>query len=385
MGWVLLARLPVWLFNRDMEDLVQCIVEVHTTLYSKIEETVEPSIQKFADHLFTNKIIGDEGRKSKDYSRITEEFWIGLKWKRRQRQIESHCQHFLASLRDVSANGAMAAETLKQAWQNEARTKLGVVLFSGTSTTTGLQASRSSLRVCSCRIAICIIILFIVMVSLLFLYYVISHSADSHLPASPMNILINKEAISSIAEFETRFLYLLSDIQTSLNKNLARDKDKLEHFGRFLCNIFKVSYKSIDYHNDDPIDNYFQKIKSHFNFMSIKLLQNIDQFFLNGTYSSEIESYKESVEKFIGSTPITELREIIRTDVTKIKEEKITIVLKLGHSWNDKNHKNLNHFLHYLFGDDASLMQLIKIHRSFLTVYYTLPSTLHLSALEKIY
>ena len=375
-----------------MEDLVQCIVEVHTTLYSKIKETVEPSIQKFADHLFTNKIISDEGRKSKDYSKITDEFWTGLKWKSSQEQIESHCQHFLTSLRDVSANGAMAAETLEQAWQNAARKKLGVVLFSGTSTTTGVQASRSSLWICFCRIAICICIvctciisLFIVIVSLLFLYYVISHSADSHLPTSSMNIPINKEVINSIAQFETRFLYLLSDIQTSLNKNLAGDKDKLEHFGRFLCNVFKVKYKSIDYHNDDPIDHYFQKIKLHFNFMSINLLQNIDQFFLNGTYSSEIESYKESVEKFIGSNPITELREIIRTEVPKIKEEKITIVLKLGHSWNDKNHKNLNHFLHFLFGDDASLMQLIRIHRSFLTVHYTLPSTLHLSAIEKLY
>ena len=368
-----------------MEDLIQCIIEVHTTFYSKIEKTVEPSIQKFADDLFTTKIISDDGRKSKDCSLITDEFWTGLKWKSSQEQIESHCQHFLVSLRDVSANGAMAAETLKQAWRNEARTKLGVVLFSGTSTTTGVQASRSSLWVCFCRIAICIILLFIIIVSILFLYYLISHSADSHLLASSMNILINKEVISSIAEFENRFLYLLSDIQTSLNKNLAGDEDKLERFRGFLCNKFNVSYKSIEYHNDDPIDHYFQKIKSHFNFMSISLLQNIDQFFLNGTYSSEIESYKELVEKFLGSTPITELREIIRTEVTKVKEEKITIVLKLDHSWNDKNHKNLNHFLHFIFGDDASLMQLIRIHRSFLTVYYTLPSTLHLSALEKIY
>ena len=371
---------------KDLEqrDLVQCIVEVHTTLYRKIEETVEPSIQKFADHLFTNKIISDDGRKSKDYSKIADEFLTRLNWMSSQEQIESHCQHFLASLRDVSANGAMAAKTLKQAWQNEASTKLGVVLFSGTSTTTGVQASRSSLWVCFCRIAICTISLFILIVSLLFLYCVISHSADSHLPASSMNILINEEVISSIEEFENIFLYLLSDIQTSLNKNLVKDEDKLEHFGRFLCNKFNVSYKSIDYHNDDPIDHYFQKIKSHFNFMSISLLQKIDQFFLNGTYSSEIESYKESVEKFIGSTPITELREIIRTDVTKIKEERITIVLKLGHSWNNKNHTNLNHFVHFLFGDDASLMQLIKIHRRVLTVHYTLPSTLYLSAVKKI-
>ena len=368
-----------------MEDIVRCIEEAHTTLYSKIKETVEPSIQKFADHLFANKIISDENRDSKDYSKITKEFLTGLKWMSSQEQIESHCQHFLASLRDVSANGAMAAETLEQAWQNEARKKLGVVLFSETSTTTQVQASRSSLWVCLCRIAVCIILLFIVIVSILFMYYLISHSADSHLPASSMNIHINKEVINSIAKFEAKFLYILSDIQTSLNKNFARDKDELERFGRFLCNSFNDSYKSIDYNNDDPIDHYFQKIKSHFNFMSISLLQNIDQFFLNGTYSSEIESYEESVEKFTGSTPITELKEIIRTYVTKVKGKKIKIVLKLGHSWKDKNHKNLNHFLHFLFEDDASLIQLKSIHHSFLTVHYTLPSTLYFSALEKIY
>ena len=111
------------------KELARLIREVHTTFYSSIGETVENSIEDFANSLFTKKIIGKAVRNSKKYSEITDEFWAGLTWKNNQEEIESHCNNFLDSLAGISENGKRAAEQLKKAWKDEAKTKLGVSLF----------------------------------------------------------------------------------------------------------------------------------------------------------------------------------------------------------------------------------------------------------------
>ena len=120
--------------NREVQELARCIREVHTTFYSSISETVENYIEQFAENLFTKKIIGRAVRNSKKYSKITDEFWAGLTWKNNEEEIESHCNNFLDSLAGIGENGKRAAERLKKAWQEEAKTRnlgQGVLLLEG--------------------------------------------------------------------------------------------------------------------------------------------------------------------------------------------------------------------------------------------------------------
>ena len=218
-------------------------------------------------------------------------------------------------------------------------------------------------------------------------------SPDIHQPSTPQpppkyklrkyNIPINGTVTDSLKLFEEDFWYLLAHIQVVLNKDIAIDKEKMEHLGRYLSNCFNVSYRPVsDQQGIDQIDLIFRGIKHLFNFMDTSLLKDLDKRFLNRTFSSKLADYDKSLDQFLRSTRITRLVHQVWT--AKKEDNKIfEIVLELGHNWNDKNLKNLQKFIEHVFGADASLMRLISIHHSILTVIYELPMSLYLSVFSK--
>ena len=118
-----------------LDNLGRCIRETHTSLYSDISESVEGNMDKFTEELFAKSIIGKAVRKSKDYSRVTDEFWAGLPWKKNVKDIESHCINFLESLQAVGPTGQGAADELGKKWQTEVQKKLSILFLSEYTTT----------------------------------------------------------------------------------------------------------------------------------------------------------------------------------------------------------------------------------------------------------
>ena len=123
------------------------------------------------------------------------------------------------------------------------------------------------------------------------------------------------------------------------------------------------------------IHNFFLATRQCFNFMDIRLLEILDKSFLNGTFSSSLASYEESLDQFMTSTPIINLTNLVWTVHTE--QNNVEIDLKLGRNWNNKNLKNLQKLKEYVFGADASLMRLISIHHSVLTVTYVIQNSLY--------
>ena len=192
------------------------------------------------------------------------------------------------------------------------------------------------------------------------------------------NIPVNKTITDSLKTFEERFLYLQSLIQAPLYRYAATDEEQLELLGIYLCDWFSVTYQidSDQKEKLEEIHNFFLGTEQFFNFMDISLLGMLDKIFLNGTFSSSLASYEESLDQFMTSTPIINLTNLVWTVHTE--QNNVDIVLKLGPYWNNKNLKNLQKLIEYVFGADASLMRLISIHHSVLTVTYRILNSSHI-------
>ena len=103
------------------------------------------------------------------------------------------------------------------------------------------------------------------------------------------------------------------------------------------------------------------------------LLQNIDDLYLNKMHERDITSYNKEIETFERDNCITDFKHMVED--CQIQEPRgVVVVLKLGHFWNDRNVKNLNHLVRKLFGHNASLLKLVEIHHSVLTIVYKAPS-----------
>ena len=116
--------------RKTMDELSRCIRDTHTSLYATISESVEDNMEMLVAELFSRSIISKAARKSKNYSKVTNEFWAGLLFKKSVKDIESHCVEFLESLQAIGPIGRGAADELGNKWQTEVQRKLAISFLS---------------------------------------------------------------------------------------------------------------------------------------------------------------------------------------------------------------------------------------------------------------
>lgn len=120
--------------SQILEILCRYVRQVHTTFYSTISDTVKDNMVKFTEELFSRSVISLSVKNSLNYTKVTDEFWAGLPWKKSVTDIELHCQAFLQSLVAIGPNGAQAAQCLRQSWTDKIQGEMNINFLSGKGT-----------------------------------------------------------------------------------------------------------------------------------------------------------------------------------------------------------------------------------------------------------
>ena len=176
-----------------------------------------------------------------------------------------------------------------------------------------------------------------------------------------------------------KFDNIFSSMQTDLNRFLNAGRLNFEQFNRFVCNFFSISLIKISFSgNTDRIDALFKTLGDQFNCFHTTLLHGIDYSYLKNAYNKQIIAYDNDVDVFVKEKFIVELKDMIETTQTENFPGTV-VILKLGNFWDDRKVSNLNHLVKKLFGHNAALLKLVRIHHSLLTIVYKTPTWLGLS------
>ena len=198
-------------------------------------------------------------------------------------------------------------------------------------------------------------------------------------------IFIPKTLTTTVNRLESQFYSLFIEMKYSLRQEVTNNKLKIEVLQEFLCGRLAIPYEPIHITEGcDQIDTIFKPFIHYLNFLDTSLLHSIDSAYLNSKLEANILRYDENIEEFENSTSIVELTEMIQLSQSRSEEKSSTtvpVILRLGRQWNERNVKNINYLIKYLFGYNNSLLRLISIHHSVLTIKYTIPRSLLLSLL----
>ena len=176
-----------------------------------------------------------------------------------------------------------------------------------------------------------------------------------------------------------KYIDVLSTLQAGLTRRLDSNQIDIQHFSSFLSNFFQVqcAIGNLETEND-PIDAVFHPIKDNLNCFDTLLLNNINQIYLGNAYEKKIVAYEDDLQKFEKDNSILDLERTVEK-WHKQNVSGVVVVIKLGEFWNDKSIGNLNHLVRKLFGHNAALLKLVRIHHSLLTIVYKTPTWLVLS------
>ena len=123
--------------SQPIVNLTRCIKNTQTSYYSKIKDSVEDNIMKLSEELYSRHVISKPVRDSMQYSKVMNEYWAGLDWKKTAGEVESHCRVFLECLVATGPLGQDAAREMGWAWHREVMEKLGLPFLTDYAIQTG--------------------------------------------------------------------------------------------------------------------------------------------------------------------------------------------------------------------------------------------------------
>ena len=171
-------------------------------------------------------------------------------------------------------------------------------------------------------------------------------------------IFIPKTLTTTVNRLESQFSFLFIQIKYSLRQEVTNNKLNIEILEEFLCGCLAIPYEPIHITEGcDQIDTIFKPFIHYLNFLDTSLLHSIDSAYLNSKLEANILRYDENIEEFENSTSIVELTEMIQLSQSRSEEKSNTtvpVILRLGRQWNERNVKNMNYLIKYLFGYNNS-------------------------------
>ena len=96
----------------DVKQLIQVINGVLRSVFAKLTNLPEESLQDLADQLYTSDLISKAAKKNPTMDKFISEFCASLEWLRSQSAIQIHSAKFLSSLKSVGGSYSMAASVL---------------------------------------------------------------------------------------------------------------------------------------------------------------------------------------------------------------------------------------------------------------------------------
>ena len=96
-------------FKKAMRDSI-------TSRYATLRNTLEGSMESFAENMYQAGLINREALRSRKYDIIMEQFISGMSYKHSISEIQKHCQLFADALEELGGPVEMASNELTREW-----------------------------------------------------------------------------------------------------------------------------------------------------------------------------------------------------------------------------------------------------------------------------
>ena len=96
-------------FKKAMRDSI-------TLRYATLRNTLEGSMESFAENMYQAGLINREALRSRKYDIIMEQFISGMSYKHSISEIQKHCQLFADALEELGGPVEMASNELTREW-----------------------------------------------------------------------------------------------------------------------------------------------------------------------------------------------------------------------------------------------------------------------------
>ena len=96
-------------FKKAMRDSI-------TSRYATLRNTLEGSMESFAENMYQAGLINREALRSRKYETIMEQFISGMSYKHSISEIQKHCQLFAGALEELGGPVEMASNELTREW-----------------------------------------------------------------------------------------------------------------------------------------------------------------------------------------------------------------------------------------------------------------------------
>ena len=96
-------------FKKAMRDSI-------TSRYATLRNTLEGSMESFAENMYQAGLINREALRSRKYETIMEQFVSGMSYKHSISEIQKHCQLFAGALEELGGPVEMASNELTREW-----------------------------------------------------------------------------------------------------------------------------------------------------------------------------------------------------------------------------------------------------------------------------
>ena len=96
-------------FKKAMRDSI-------TSRYATLRNTLEGSMESFAENMYQAGLINREALRSRKYDIIMEQFISGMSYKHSISEIQKYCQLFADALEELGGPVEMASNELTREW-----------------------------------------------------------------------------------------------------------------------------------------------------------------------------------------------------------------------------------------------------------------------------
>ena len=305
------------------------VAKVLRNHYSQLSYATENSLQVIADKMYSKELICREVRKAPTLEKIEVEFLaIASLYKDDISMLEKKCLVFLQCLASAEGPAEKEAIALAKDWE--------------------------------CQVFKCDQILFPVHQEMIASSsHIVINSADS----------IAKELSDLQKEFHSIIVGIRVFYATSTKHNVVNIARWVEEC---FDEITDLACNSL------TIDSIFNRMKSHYNFLDIELIQDLIATYPihDATLQSRFKNYVENRSRFIKLAKVRDL--LTKIDVAlkqEASEHRCKLILTLSGEWSMQSIDSLYKLIKYFFGDKAKYITFNRSYNGSIIIHFIISSS----------
>ncbi|XP_019858856.1 PREDICTED: uncharacterized protein LOC109587078 [Amphimedon queenslandica] len=184
------------------------------------------------------------------------------------------------------------------------------------------------------------------------------------------------EVATNIDKLYDQFTSLVTDLRTRFEELISEGKIKLIQVTRQAADYLRRRVTSLQ---ADSIDELFDCLLSHYDFLNCSLLRKLaNRFLADDELQLSLSQYIDSMDNLLESSQLKHIRSTIKEKLSFLptNEHAACIIFKLHDRWEEMTLKNFKRVLSHYFGSNADLFSHIYFDYGSLIVKMLIPASI---------